>query len=168
MNRTAVFITVLEVVLAVSICLNVYLYVQNQQSDPSANEAAVFNGEFGDVPILCYHIDYGCPISMHQALTIALKDGGWNKTSLEGQTLTANLNYIKFNADQYGSCQILEEVTQPVDNYSAVQDGNSTYRYVWNIVVSANMPWSITPRNGLYYIDATTGEIITSQMHILV
>jgi hypothetical protein len=50
-------------------------------------------------------------------------------------------------------------VTQPAIDYSPVQVNDTTYRYIWDIVVQGNAGvLSIPPP--LYWVDAATGEIV--------
>jgi hypothetical protein len=164
MNKSAIFASALEIVLAASVCLNVFFYVQNQSLSTSDNGLATFIQEFGNVPIMSYNnIEYSSPISMYHALQIALESDGWNATYLQNMTITVHLYYIEFfsNASSSGT-QFLHDVTQPVENYSAVQVGDATYRYVWTISVvqNENSGIIIAPANGFYYVDAQSGEII--------
>ena len=98
------------------------------------------------------------PVSKAQALQIA-QGANWT-SSLENVTITLNLvcfwtEYSIGGWTGYGS-SILFEVTNPVVNYSAIQVGGLTFRYLWII--------DLLPAGHIggfpTYVDAATGEII--------
>lgn len=105
------------------------------------------------------------PVSKLQAIMIALEHGGWNSSNLGGMVVTASLEYMRFWATEGGSGgEVLQEVREPVSDYSPVVEGDATYRYVWYVIVRrAGPPWPMP--TGLYIVDAATGEIVPWGLH---
>ena len=68
MNKTY-FVIALEITLACSVALNVFLYAQYQTFKPS-NDQVAFNSEYGSVLIVSSNFDFSPPITMYQALRI--------------------------------------------------------------------------------------------------
>jgi hypothetical protein len=105
------------------------------------------------------------PISKSEALQIALDYGGWNDTTLANKTVSEQLCLIYCQGSSTsGGYGLLGDVDGDVANYSAVQVGNITYRYVWEIIVQNNSTAVLIPPPGFYYVDATTGEIVPTQL----
>lgn len=101
------------------------------------------------------------PVSKAQALQIAQGYANWT-SSLENTTITLNLvcfwteySIGDWNITAHGS-SILCEITNPVVNYSAIQVGDLTFRYLW--IIDFLPPYHIGGYP--YYVDAATGEII--------
>jgi hypothetical protein len=169
--------SVLAAVLAVSICLNIVLFYQNQSVSQQQKDFTAYYSEFGNVSLQTISYNFSPPVSMYRALKIALESDGWNLTSLENMTVSASLEYREFWNDSIiiknpydnttsgpgQGVEFLHSVTQPAKDYSAVAVNNATYsttdRYIWDIVVKQNAGVTIPPP-GLYWIDAATAEII--------
>ena len=159
-NRSATFVIILEVILAVSVCLNVLFYTEMQSNMPSSNQAQ-FNREFGYVAIVSRNYDFSPPISMYKALRLALESDGWKNTSLQNMTVTVSLDFVQFYnfSNGFGNGPITE-VTQPQQSYADVQVNSTTVdRYIWDISIEKNGVQSMPPWS-LYYVDAQTGDII--------
>ena len=107
--------------------------------------------------------EFQTPISISQVIGIALAYGGWNATTLRGQTVGANLVYMSFNADGSGR-HYLGEVLEPAESYFPVQKGTITYRYIWRVFISTSGPF---PRvHTAYYIEASSGEILSVMISV--
>ncbi len=153
-------ISVLAAVIAVSISLNVALYYQNYTVNQQKNDFTAYYNEFGNVSIQSISYNFSPPVSMYRALKIALENGGWNTTSLENMTVKISLDYCKFEGNSsFSSFGCLSTVTHPVNDYSPVTVNETTYRYIWYIIVEENSVISIPPP-GLYMVDAATAEIV--------
>jgi hypothetical protein len=162
MNKS-ILAVVLVIVLAISVSLNVLLYLQNQTISKPNSDLALYNKEFGNVQVLSHSYDFSPPVTMYGAIKVGLESDGWNTTSLENMTVRVFFDYCEFhtNATSNGF-QVLHAVMPPVDNYSPFQANNITYRYIWQIVVDKTEYLGImhTPPYGLYLVDAQTGELI--------
>lgn len=100
------------------------------------------------------------PISKSQAISTALKYGGWNETNLKDMEVTTALYYVKFYSTAEMRCfEVLHKIAGPVLSYSPVCVGNATYRYVWIIVIQQLGPIKSIPPAGYYMVDAVIGEI---------
>jgi hypothetical protein len=176
MNKK-IFVIILAAALVVSILLNVVLYFQNYTDNQLKDDFDAYYIEFGNVTVESIRYNFSPPVSMYKALKIALESDGWITSSLENMTVCVSLNYRQFWSNSTitapegfttmfpfsGSC-LLYSVTQPVDDYSAVTVGNSTsnttYRYIWDVLVTDKSGAVGIPPPGLYWIDAATAEII--------
>jgi hypothetical protein len=126
----------------------------------------LFHDKFGNVSLVSPNYNFSPPISMYQALIIALEYGGWGSSSLSDNTVSVQLDYVKFYNNSALTGVIFEpltlNVTQPPANYYPVQVNGTTYRYVWAISITPTHP----PRIGVvsvdYQIDAATGEIVSA------
>ena len=105
------------------------------------------------------------PVSKLQAIDIALEHSGWNSSNLRGKVVTDSLWYMRFWADDVSRVEAPHKVEEPVSDYSPVVEGDVTYRYVWYVVVEKAGPIRTIPPPGLYYVYATTGEIVLSIPH---
>ena len=92
----------------------------------------------------------------------------------------ASLIYVKmFSANNGGGSgfESIGRVYQPVNNYSPRVEynvtepgayppevGTMTYRYVWAILVQSSGTFSSIPAPGLYFVDASTGELFEYSM----
>lgn len=129
------------------------------------NDFASYYNKFGNVSLTSRSYNFSPPITMYHALRIAFESDGWNASSLSNMTVRVWLEYGSFfsNSSSSGGGP-LQEVTQPATDYSPVYIGytNTAYRYIWLIQVddSAYLGVFHTPPQGLYFIDAATGEII--------
>jgi hypothetical protein len=118
--------------------------------------------------------NYTPPVSKIEAVAKALSSDGWNSSSLNGMQVNASLAYVRFWVNNNGrghGWEFLGEVSQPLNDYSPRFEynttnpgsnsnslGTMTYRYVWSIVVQKSGMMSVPPP-GLYYVDASTGEL---------
>jgi hypothetical protein len=121
---------------------------------------AAYYNEFNKTPTTTYNYNFSPPVSMYHALLVALESGGWNATSLSNMIVRASLGYWEFwNSSSMNGSEFLHGVTQPAIDYSPVQVNDTTYRYIWDIVVQGNAGvLSIPPP--LCWVDAATGEIV--------
>lgn len=115
------------------------------------------------------------PVSKIEAVGKALSRGGWNSSTLSGMEVEASLIYVRFfTANKGGSrgWETLGSVTKPVDDYSPRAEfnvtepgaypivvGTMTYRYVWAVIVQQSSGLRSIPPPGLYWVDASTGEL---------
>jgi hypothetical protein len=204
--KRSLFIIISAVVLVVSIGISAFVFLEYQsvlQSKNDLNQQLVdvqnqltsireqqanntdkqteqdfnlFYGEFGGVSIQSRSYNFSPPVSMYNALRIALESGNWTRTSLREMTVRVLLNYYEFwnnvtttsspasnatNGSGLGF-QVLHEVTQPVNDYSPVTANETTYRYIWSFAVIETERSSlatIAPRS-LYWVDAATAELV--------
>jgi hypothetical protein len=118
--------------------------------------------EFGSVSVMSRSYNFSPPISMYDALRIALESGGWNASSLSNMGVRVSLCYMAYRSAD--NCSTYD-VTQPAKDYSPVQVNGTTYRYVWSITVESLAAWGREfPPPGYYYVDAATGEIVPVEM----
>jgi hypothetical protein len=99
---------------------------------------------------------YHPPVSQLQALTIALRYGGWTKDTLSGMKVIANLELLVSSADGGTYFYV---ANQTVTDYSQKTINGTTYRYAWEVSVYGP-PYVSIPSPGYYFVDAVTGEII--------
>jgi hypothetical protein len=130
---------------------------------------SLYTGEFGSVSVAIPSYNFSPPVSVYHALRIALESDGWNESLLINDTVHVSLDYYEFiNHSPMGwGFQWLHAVTQPVEDYSPVEDNETyanltyttVYRYVWAINV---IPiYRLFPHGSwLYFVDAATGEIV--------
>lgn len=122
---------------------------------------SLYYDEFGTVFVESRSYNFSPPVSMYRALRIGLESDGWTASSLSNMTVRAFLEYREFWSNSSGSgSELLHYVTQPAKNYSAVQINDTTYRYIWDIVVNSNTSVLSIPPPGLYWVNAATGEIV--------
>jgi DNA-binding transcriptional ArsR family regulator len=98
-------------------------------------------------------------ISKSQAIRIALAYGGWNASSLRGQTVTGTLYYVACNTSS--NWRARTNVTEPAASYSPINDGEMEYFYEWYITIAGNFgngPFQLCHTG--YYIDAMNGQIL--------
>lgn len=160
MNKSSYFVIALEIILACSVALNVYLYAQYQSAAPNSAEAS-FNREFGNPVVVSPSLSFSPPITMYEALGIALKSDDWNATFLQNMTITISLEYMEFtNSSNSTGFQTIKQVIQPQPSYTDEQvNATTTFRYIWDIIINRSQGFFIPPP-GLYYVDAQTGKII--------
>jgi hypothetical protein len=113
----------------------------------------LYSDEFGNVSFLNPNYNFSPPVSMYHALLIALESEGWNVSSLSGKTVGASLQYVDLPQSGWEGWKVLHEVTQPVENYSAVQANGTTYLYVWDISVA---------QARYYLVNAATANLVQS------
>jgi hypothetical protein len=123
---------------------------------------SLYNDEFGNVSVVSPSYNFSPPVSVYNALRTALESDGWTASSLSNMTVSASLEYREFWSDSSGGfgCVFLHDVTQPARDYSPVQVNDTTYRYVWDIIVEPSVGVRYIPPSGLYWVDAATGEIV--------
>ncbi|MGB8779607.1 MAG: hypothetical protein WCD81_03040 [Candidatus Bathyarchaeia archaeon] len=152
--RKSVLITlgIICVVLVAGLTVSKLIYGTNFSS---------YYDEFGNVSVVSRSYNFSPPVSMYNAIKIALESDRWNASSLSNMTVCASLEYWEFwgNSSSSGS-ELLHYVTQPANDYSPVQVNNTTYRYIWDIVVEPSVGARSIPPPGLYWVDAATGEIV--------
>jgi len=98
-------------------------------------------------------------ISKSQAIRIALAYGGWNASSLRGQTVAGTLYHVTCNTSS--NWRARTNVTEPAASYSPINDGEMEYFYEWYITIAGNFgngPFQLCHTG--YYIDAMNGQIL--------
>ncbi len=104
-----------------------------------------------------FSYSFSPPVSMNRAVQIAFESGGWNETSLKNRTILVFLAYCAFvNSSSVSGFELIRVVTEPTQDYSPVQIGDTTYRYLWTIIISQPGPIQSIPPPGYYYVDAAT------------
>ncbi len=133
--------------------------LQKEFNQLNGNDAAAYYNEFGVIPTTSVNSSFSPPISVYKALIIALKAGGWNKTSLHGTVVT--VYFVLYEQTEIGNSTrelSLSPITNPPADYSDVYGTGVIYRYVWEIITAENMTGYIIPNFGSSLIDASTGE----------
>ncbi|MGD0805234.1 MAG: winged helix-turn-helix domain-containing protein [Candidatus Bathyarchaeia archaeon] len=97
---------------------------------------------------------FGASISRVQAITIALRNGGWNSTGLKGMKVDSNLAYC---SPVDGN---LHFVNSTVTDFSPKSATGVMYRYFWLVTVDQSVWCGYIRPTGYYEVDAVTGEII--------
>jgi DNA-binding HxlR family transcriptional regulator len=135
--------------------------LQEEFNQLNGKDAAAYFNEFGVIPTTNVNSSFSPPISMYQALLIALENEGWNKTSLTGMAVGAYLmnGETETNTTSYFNTGVTGPVTNPPSNYSDVYGNGVIYMYIWEIIVN-NATERINPPLGFSLIDASTGEIL--------
>jgi hypothetical protein len=173
--------TVVMAIFAISVSLNILIFVQYQnvlqaygqllsehdqpeqlyvELNKTADELSIKAYVLGEAVVVSSDPLFSPPTSMYRAIRIALDNHGWNATSLKGMVVGAYLCYMHFwNATASAGFEVLREVTEPVADYSPVQNETGTYRYIWQVVVCRPDIPSIPPPD-LCFIDASSSEII--------
>jgi DNA-binding HxlR family transcriptional regulator len=151
-------------------------------------EAAAYYNQFGAlVPITNDNSSFAPPISMYHALLIGFTTEGWNKTSLQGTVVTANLVYWKtvvnitlVNSNppvntalnpgyQTNPSTALDPSTviSPPTDYSDVYSNGVIYQYVWQIDIQRSIlmdqVYGVVPCQVL--VDASTGQIVPNLVY---
>jgi hypothetical protein len=154
-KKAAILITVcVEIIVIVFFEFFVFITPTQQSNDPYST---IFYDEFNRTPTPAYNYLFSPPVSMYHALLIALESGGWNATSLENMTISAELDFCAFS---FNSFRLVYRVTsQPVD-WSPQQVNDTTYRYVWTIIVGGPGSFRSIPPPGYHWVDAATGELV--------
>jgi hypothetical protein len=142
--------------------LNQFYSEMNKTGDELAIKAYVLK----EVVVTTPDPLFSPPVSMYKAIKITLENHGWNVTPLIGMIVGAHLDYMHFwnRTNSWGS-EILKEVTEPVADYSPLQNETGTYRYIWQVVVSESGVQYL-PQSDLCLIDASSGEIIRTPILI--
>ena len=141
------------------------IFQKFNRADSIGLEAMAYYSEFGVIPTTNANSSYSPPISMYEALLIALEADGLNKTSVSGMNIDARLTIMQTAIN--GSFTSIMLLTNIPSNYSAGIDNGVIYRYVWQIVVEnssqvENSTQIQIPMVSL--IDASTGQIIPDTM----
>ena len=157
-------IIVLAAVLAFSIILNAYLYIQNQNLLPAsrhADQETNFYNEFGIIPASNFACPFSPPISMYRALQIGLESEGWNKTSLVDKIVEADFVYVFVDTGAMADGVVINRrVTTPPANYSSVEfPFAGVDEYAWEITVN-NVANASSQPLGLSLVDAQTGSLL--------
>jgi hypothetical protein len=154
-KKAAILITVcVEIMVIVFFEFFVFITPTQQSNDPYST---IYYDEFNKTPTPAYTYTFFPPVSMYHALLIALESGGWNATSLENMAISAELDFCAFS---FNSFRLVYRVTsQPVD-WSPQQINDTTYRYVWTIIVGGPGFIQSIPPPGYYWVDAATGELV--------
>jgi DNA-binding transcriptional ArsR family regulator len=143
------------------------LQVENAFLSAANPEATAYYTHFGVTPSTDVNSSFTPPISLYHALMIGLEAMGWNKTSLEGMTVSISLMHQTTNStDAAAGIQSQDVVYAPTvpTNYSDTSAHGNLSRYAWYIQVQdakfkndiSYFPW--VPPHGLS-IDASTGQI---------
>jgi len=104
------------------------------------------------------------PVSKFEAIHAAFEYGNWTEENLKGLIVSSKLYYVSFrNTTREFEFRTLYEVTEPVEDYSSVSEGDTTYRYVWKVIIDEPVLKSIPPP-GYYLVDAATGEVLPSRL----
>jgi len=186
--KFSAIVIVLMAIFVISISLNILLYVQNQnilqahnqlltaynqlltaynqlnqsysEMNKTADELAIKVYVLKEAVVITPDPSFSPPVSMYKAIKITLDNHGWNVTTLKGMVVGAYLDYVHFwnKTDSWGS-EVLKEITEPVADYSPLQNETGTYRYIWQVVVCRPDILGIPPPD-LCFIDASSGEII--------
>jgi DNA-binding HxlR family transcriptional regulator len=140
---------------------NQTMVLQKEFNKLNGNDAAAYYNEFGLIPSTNVNSSFSPPISMYQALIIALKAEGWSKTSIHGMKVGAYLmnGETETNTTSWFNTGINGPVTSPPANYSDVYGNGVIYMYIWEITVE-NATGITIPPWGFSLIDASTGEIL--------
>ena len=114
------------------------------------------------------------PVSKIEAVAKSLSSDGWNSSTLKEMEVEASLSYVRFFKGENGDMGFasLRSVISPVSDYSPRVEYNVTapgayppvkgmlwYRYVWTVVVHETGLFRGIPPPGLYWVDASTGEL---------
>ena len=156
-KKAAIFLITLCVMIIVVAFFEFFVFTTQQQSnDPYS---AQYYAEFNKPPTPAYNYTFSPPVSMYHALIIALESGGWNATSLGNMEVSVELDYCAFlNSPNGTGFDWLYSVTHSVADWSPKQVNDTTYRYVWTIIIHYLGSIQGIPPPGYYYVDAATGE----------
>ena len=128
----------------------------------NGNEAAAYYNEFGVIPTSNVNSSFSPPISMYQALLIALENEGLEQNIAHRFSVSAYLmkDETATNNTLPGTNIInsIIPVTKPPANYSDVYRNGMIYQYIWEIAVGNAT--GIRHPLGFTVIDASTGQIL--------
>jgi hypothetical protein len=143
MGKQATILVTVCVMIMVVVFFELFVFripVQDTTKDPYFT--AYYN-EFNKTPTPRYEYTFSPPVSMYRALLIALESGGWNATSLQNMAISVELDFIAFGPNGWS---LVYRVTSPAVDWSPQQVNDTTYRYVWTIIVQYSGPaMSIPP-----------------------
>lgn len=170
--------------IAIVALTSVFFYVN---STASGNYEATYHNLYGVTPVTGGNYSFSPPISKYHAIDVALASDGWNQSTLQNMTVHATLQKMLFytNASallEYAKkenvtllvvpninvpevaassgTEVLGEVTAPLDSYQPQIYGQVTIRYIWSITVTRNIAGVQIPPPGVYYVDASSGELV--------
>jgi DNA-binding HxlR family transcriptional regulator len=177
LKSVALLLATLLIASAAFAAVEYYQTVDLQRQVNRANginlDAMAYYNEFGVIPSSSVNASFTPPISMYRAVQIALETNGWNKTSLNGMTVSTGLaNWMMvtdpsvYNGTGTPSTEFsLSPLTNPPPNYSDVSSDGVMYRYVWEITVE-NASHITIPPIGFALVDASTGQILQTPMFV--
>jgi type II secretory pathway pseudopilin PulG len=182
-STTPLYIVIIVLAIALTLTVVFSLYNNQQQNLAIGNLTQQLNhetqglilwGQAWEWSQLAYHNLSGVyiffepatnsispPISGDQALTLVLQYGGWNVSSLQNATIDVIFGSTSFQPNQ--TFWDINESYGPISNYSPVQNGNITFRYVWAVQVG----YYESSIFGTYYthisylVDSATGEVFS-------
>jgi len=165
-KKAAILVTVCVMIIVVAFFEFFVFITPTQQSNDPYSQA--YYDEFNKTPTPAYKYSFSPPVSMYNALIIALASGGWSVTSLWNMAISVELDYCAFlNSSTEIGFALLSPVTHSVADWSPKQVNDTTYRYVWTIIVHNSGPAksgkSIGPTlsaRGYYFVDAATAELV--------
>jgi len=174
---------ILATVCAMIIVVVFFQFIVFKPLQPKDYYAAYYS-EFNTAPPV-FNSPFSPPVSIYQALLIALNSRYWNGQSLKNMSVRVELDYyayfknlstpsgwLKLGSATYrtnppvSGTTILYQVTQPPADWKPQQVNNITYRYVWTITVqyapyfdSAGVIIPSLPC-GWFQVDAATAELV--------
>jgi hypothetical protein len=159
-KRVLVAVTVIVLIALTAIAGITYWSTMNSP----LQEQTEFRNEYGDVTLDAPTYNFSPPVSMYHALNTALSKN-WDATSLQNKTIHISLDYSRFyDNENHRGFELLNTVTQPVSDCSAVTISNgtetSTYRYFWHLSITETFEKVPGCPNPNYWIDASTAEEI--------
>ena len=146
--------SILILILTISIIINAVMIWKSNEMNIKYSELEQSYLELFDDP-------FQAPISKLKSVHISLEFGGWNNLNMKDMIVTASLKHMRFwDGDGRFGGEVLNDVVEPVSDYSPVFEGVDTYRYVWYVIVSRAGRSKSVPPPGIYLVDAATGEIV--------
>ena len=176
-----------EAIIVATLCAMIivvvfFQFIVFKTSQP--NYYAAYYSEFNTTPSV-FNYSFSPPVSIYQALLVALNSRYWNGQSLKNMTVYAELDYWAYFKNLFVSSGILklggatywstgapisgtaeiETVTQQPADWLPQQIDNITYRYVWTInieyVQHSNDKIPIMPSLPFQFqVDAATAELV--------
>ena len=168
MGKKVTILATVCVMIIVVVFFEFFVFITpTQQSNDPYSQA--YYDEFNNTPTPAYNYSFSPPISMYHALIIALQSGRWSASALNNKAISIELDYCAFlNSSTEIGFELLSPVTHSVADWSPRQVNDTTYRYVWTIIVHNSGPaksgTSIGPTlsaRGYYYVDAATAELVS-------
>jgi len=156
MGKQATILVTVCVMIIVVVFFEFFVFITptQQSNDPYSTQ---YYDEFNKTPTPTYNYPFSPPVSMYHALLIALESGGWNATSLQNMAISVELDFIAFGPNGW---TLIYRVTSPAVDWSPQQVNDTTYRYVWTIIVYYSGSAKSIPPSGYYYVDAATAELV--------
>lgn len=151
--------------LIVSSAVAVYEYNQAaifrdkfDRADPIGLEAMAYYTKFGVTPTTNANSLYSPPISMFKALQLTLEGYGFNKTSISGKEIDAQLMVMQTTTD--GRLISINPLTSMPSDYSVVVENDVIYKYIWQITITQTHKEPAYTMLKLGLRDALTGQIV--------